>query len=160
MLSPLEVTLIVAAVGAGLVGGLCFAFATFIMDALNALEAPEAIRAMQAINTHILRSSAMVVWFGTAIVGALAVALASDRTVVFPAALLYVLAALAITGRGNVPLNQQLDRVDPTAPDAAGAWEHYRTQWNRWNAIRTILCILACAGFAAALIRQPPTELP
>ena len=66
------VALLVAAVGAGLVAGLCFAFASFLMRSFDTLGAPRAIRVMQAINATILRSSAMGVWIGTVVVGVVA----------------------------------------------------------------------------------------
>ena len=131
-----EVVLLVATVGAGLVAGLCYTFASFLMSALDRLGAPDAIRAMQAINARILRSGAMLVWFGTAIA--------------VTAAALYVLGAIVVTGRGNVPLNEQLDRVDPDGPDAEQAWRRYRRLWGRWNTLRTAVCVLATGGFAAA----------
>ena len=60
---PLEgIALLAAAVGSGLVAGLCFAFASFVLRAFDRLGAPQAIRAMQSVNAAILRSSAMGVW--------------------------------------------------------------------------------------------------
>ena len=146
-----QFTLLVATVGAGLVAGLCYTFASFLMSALDRLGAPDAIRAMQAINARILRSGAMLVWFGTALVGALAAALAEHTAVAVTAAALYVVGAIVVTGRGNVPLNEQLDRVDPDGPDAEQAWRRYRRLWGRWNTLRTAACVLATGGFAAAL---------
>jgi len=149
-----ELSALVSAVGSGLIAGLCFAFAAFLMRSFDRLGAPAAIRTMQAINAGILRSSAMVVWFATALVSLLAVALAEDRTLPVAAAALYWIGAILITGRGNVPLNEELERVDPDELDASGAeeaWRRYRVRWGRWNALRTVACGLASAGFALAL---------
>ena len=60
---------------------------------------------------------------------------------------MYAAGALLITGRCNVPLNVELDRVDPDAPGAREVWQRYRTSWGRWNALRTFVCMLAAAGF-------------
>ena len=65
-----ESVLLVAAVGSGLVGGLCFAFSSFLLRSFDDLGAPAAIRVMQSLNTRILRSSAMVLWIGTVALGA------------------------------------------------------------------------------------------
>ena len=146
-----DLFLLLAIVGSGLVAGLCFAFASFILQAFDQLDAPEAIRAMQAINQRILRSAAMAVWMGTVVIGVIAVILAEKKIVAGTSTALYALAALLITGRGNVPLNEELDRVDPAAPGADEAWRRYRVLWGRWNAVRTVLCALASAGFAGAL---------
>jgi uncharacterized membrane protein len=153
METAIQLSLLTAAVGSGLIAGLCFAFASFLMRAFDRLAAPQAIRAMQAINATILRSSAMGVWFGTAIVGVVAAVLAGteDRTFAIAAAALYGVGAILITGRGNVPLNDELERVDPDGPGAEEAWRRYRVLWGRWNALRTTVCALASAGFALAL---------
>ena len=146
-----EVLLLLATVGSGLVGGLCFAFSSFIMNSFDDLEPARAIEAMQSINTRILRSTAMGAWFGTAAIGIAAALVAEDRALALTAAGLYASGAIAITGRGNVPLNDELERVDPDAPGAAQAWQNYRSRWGRWNALRTVLITGATAAFAIAL---------
>jgi len=146
-----ELTVLAAAVGSGLVAGLCFAFAAFIMTAFDRLGPASAIRAMQSINATILRSSAMVAWMGTAIVGILAAVLTEQRFFGVAAAALYCFGALLITGRGNVPLNEELDHVDAEAAGAEEAWRRYRVRWQRFNLVRTIALSLATAGFALAL---------
>ena len=151
MVSLHELTLLAATIGSGLVAGVCFAFASFLMSAFDRLGAPAAIRTMQAINSRILRSTTMAAWFGTVFVGVAAAGFADDRALVIVAASLYAVGAILITGRGNVPLNEELDRVDPDAPGAEEAWRRYRVRWGRWNAVRTVVCALASAGFALAL---------
>jgi len=146
MLSPTEISVLAATVGSGLIAGVCFTFGAFVMKALDRLAAPQAIRAMQAINTTVLRSSAMVVWFGTAIIGVVAAVLA-EETLAIVAAALYGIGAILITGRGNVPLNDELDRANPDQPNAAETWRRYRVQWGRWNTARTVMLTLATAGF-------------
>lgn len=146
-----ELLLVAAAAGSGLIAGLCFTFGSFVMRALDSLGAATAIRTMQAINTTILRSSAMAVWFGSAVLGALATALAEERALAGSATALYVLGALVITGRGNVPLNESLDRIDPEAAGVEETWHHYRVRWGRWNDLRTALCLLASIGFTVAV---------
>ena len=147
-----EITLLTAALGSGLIAGLCFAFASFLMSAFDELGAEQAIRTMQAINSRILRSSAMTVWFGTALVAVAVPILApsGERTLPIVAAALYLIGAILITGRGNVPLNEALDRVDPGSEEAASRWRDYRQRWGRWNGLRTLVCALACALFTLA----------
>lgn len=151
MISPFEFAVLLAVVGSGLVAGLCFAFATFIMRAFDRLGSSAAIRAMQAINATILRSLAMGVWFGTALAGGLTIVLAHDRTLPVLATTLYVAGAVAITGRGNVPLNEALDLVDPDGAQAEARWRDYRLRWGRFNNLRTVLCAAASGCFALAL---------
>ena len=146
-----DLCLLGATLGAGLIAGLCFAFGSFLLPALERLGTPGAIRAMQSINARILRSSAMAVWFGTLLLGVLGSALGGGRPLDLAATALYGVGAILITGRGNVPLNEQLDRVDPEGPNAARAWLYYRLWWSRWNHLRTVACAIASAGFAWAL---------
>ena len=103
---------------------------------------------MQAINTVILRSTAMTVWFGTAAIGVIAAVLTEGRAPAVAAATLYGIGAILITGRGNVPLNEELDHIDPEQPGAEKAWKRYRVRWGRWNNLRTAVLTLATAGFA------------
>ena len=151
MPSAVQLTVLAAVVGSGLTAGLCFTFASFAMTAFDRLGAPQAIRAMQSINAAILKSTAMAVWFGTAVLGVLAAVLTRGHPCAVAAAVLYAIGAVLITGRGNVPLNEALDRVDPASADAEHAWHSYRRRWNRWNAWRTLAITLATAGFALAL---------
>lgn len=139
-----------AGLAATLGAGLCFTFAAFLMRSLDALDAPDAIRAMQAINRTILPSSAMAVWFETLFLGLSAAVLAEERAVPIVATALYALGAVAITGLGNVPLNEALDRSDPDAADAASIWRGYGLRWGRWSALRTLLMAAATVGFALA----------
>ena len=151
MPSLAELALVAAALGAGLVAGLCFTFQAFLMRSFDRLGSPAAIRAMQSLNAEILRSSVMVVWIGTVPLGVAAAFLAEARLLPGVAAGLYAVGALAITGRGNVPLNEALDRVDPDGAEAEGEWRDYRRRWGRWNGIRTVLCAAAAVGFMLAL---------
>lgn len=139
---------LLASLGAGFVGGLCFAFGSFQLRAFDRLGAAQAIRSMQSINATILRSSAMPLWWGTALAGAIAAFASSAGALRWVPLAAYVAGALLVTGRANVPLNEALDRVDPDAPEAEQEWSSYRVRWGRWNALRTALCALAALGFA------------
>ena len=150
-MSAFELTALAASLGAGLAAGLCLTFGSFVLRALESLGAPAAIRAMQAINREILRSLAIAIWFATVLVGGIATALAEERGLVLASTLVYAVGGILITGRGNVPLNEALDRVDPDGPEADAAWTRYRTLWSRWNAVRTVAMVVAAAGFALAV---------
>ena len=151
MVLALDVALVAAMLGSGLVAGLCFTFSSFVLSALDDLGPASAIRAMQAINAAILRSVAMAVWFGTAIAGVLAAVLSGAQTIAIASAVLYGVGALLITGLGNVPLNERLDEVDPESPEAHEHWTQYRSRWGRLNVARTVVCALAAVGFALTL---------
>lgn len=151
MPSYLELTLLLSIAGSGLIAGVCFAFASFLMRSFDRLGIPEAIRVMQSLNAVILRSTTMAVWFGTLVVGIAAAVLSGGDPMAITAVALYGIAAVLMTGLGNVPLNEALDAVDPHGPEAEQAWRRYRVAWGRWNALRTLLFTLSAVGFALAL---------
>jgi uncharacterized membrane protein len=140
---------IFAAVGAGLIGGLLFAFSNFVMRAL-AQQPPEGgIRTMQAINITILNPLFLLVFMGTALASLILVITALTR-LSSPGALLlligsglYVVGTLGVTMAFNLPLNDKLAILDPSAAQAAEFWRVYVADWMRWNHIRTTASILA-----------------
>lgn len=67
-MSPLRITSLAAVVGTGAIGGVFFAFSTFVMQGLGRLPAPDGIAAMQRINETAVRPAFMTALFGTAAV--------------------------------------------------------------------------------------------
>ncbi len=140
----IEVLSIATALGAALMAGTFFTFSTFVMPALNRLEAPRAIEAMQHINVTVMNPLTMGVFFGTAIsslalivVACITPLSATDRTMLLTASLLYVLGTFVLTAAGNVPLNDHLAKQDPHDPNAVPTWAAYQRPWTRLNHIRT-----------------------
>ncbi len=154
----LEVLLLVTpATGAGLVGGIFFAFSNFVMRALAQLPAPDGARAMQSINVTVLNPLFFAVFFGTgifALIAALAVpgAWSAPGTLLCRiAAALYLLGTLGVTMLFNVPLNERLARIELADARLSETWTHYVDAWTWWNHVRTIAALLAAALFAAAI---------
>jgi uncharacterized membrane protein len=146
-----------SAIGCGLMGGLYFAFSTFIMRALAKIDSPSGIRAMQAINEVIQRSSFILLFFGTTLTTAAltVVALMSPeaplRAALVAGGLVYLLGMFGCTVALNIPLNNALDDHDASSPEAARFWQTYLTRWTRWNHIRTAASTASCACYVAAL---------
>ena len=145
MTTLIDVLTITTAVGAALMAGTFFTFSTFVMPALNRLEAPRAIEAMQHINITVMNPLTMGVFFGTAISSLALIVLTiiapmnpTDRTMLVSASLLYVLGTFVLTAAGNVPLNDRLAKQNPNDTDAASIWANYRRPWTRLNHIRTL----------------------
>ncbi len=140
---------IFAAVGAGLIGGLLFAFSNFVMRAL-AQQPPEGgIRTMQAINITILNPLFMLIFLGTALASVI-LAITALARLSSPGALLlligcvlYVVGTLGVTMAWNVPLNDKLAVLNPSTAQAAEFWRVYVADWMQWNHVRTIASILA-----------------
>jgi uncharacterized membrane protein len=148
---PTTLTLL-AAVGAGLAGGVFFAFSTFVMPGLGRADDRSGLVAMQGINKAAPTPVFMALLFGTALACAL-LAISAVRRFDQPVArwqlagcLLYLL-MIVVTAAYHVPHNDALALVDPDAAGAGATWRHYLSSWTAWNHLRT----LACAGSAVAL---------
>ena len=73
-LVPVVVTM--ALLGSALVGGIFFAFSSFIMKALAGVSSAEGIGAMQSINVVVINPSFLGAFFGTAVLSLVAGGLA------------------------------------------------------------------------------------
>jgi uncharacterized membrane protein len=148
-----------AAVGCGLVGGLLFAFSSFVMKALSQQPPESGMRTMQAINVHILNPLFLFVFLGTAAASAGLGMVAGLRLPspgsawLLAGCILYLVGAFGVTMIFNVPLNDRLATQNPGTAEAAQYWPVYVSQWLRWNHVRTVAALLATASFVLA-IRQ------
>jgi uncharacterized membrane protein len=147
---------IIAAVGAGVSGGVFFAFSTFVMKALGRLPDAEAISAMKAINKAAPSPMFLLALLGT---GAVTIALSvsalrhldqSWAAYVLVGSALY-LACVALTMAYHVPHNDALALVDPKSPSAAHAWAQYHSPWTAWNHVRTVTALAGATTFILAL---------
>ncbi len=158
--SLLYVLIFVATLGAGLIGGLFFAFSTFVMTALGRLAPAGGIAAMQSINVAVLNPMFFTAFFGTAalcivLVFFVLVDWSSDAAVpLLAGSLLYLIGTILVTILFNVPLNNRLAAVAPESVESADAWRHYLKTWTAWNHVRTAASLGAAASFIVALVRQ------
>jgi len=147
---------VIAALGAGVSGGVFFAFSTFVMKALGRLPAAEGISAMNAINKAAPAPLFMLALFGTAAVAVAASAVALHHlgqpwaVYVLAGTALY-LVCIVLTAVYHVPRNNALALVDPAGPGAKAAWARYLSSWTAWNHVRTVTALAASAAFILAL---------
>lgn len=153
------VTVILALIGSALIGGIFFAFSSFIMKALARLPASEGMAAMQSINVVVLNPVFLGVFMGTTVISLL-VSLLAIRGWELPAAPYYLAGALfyfvgtfLVTGMGNVPLNNQLAVVKSNDPSAGDIWQHYLDRWTRLNTIRTVSATVAAVMILIGLLK-------
>lgn len=142
------------ALGAGVVGGVFFAFSSFVFRALAELEPSAGIAAMQRINVVVLRPLFLGVFVGTAILSVACgiwAMLRSGPALVVAAAGIYCLGAFGVTLAFNVPRNERLARLDPVSAEAQAYWPIYVRQWALWNHVRTVASV-AAAGLAGAAL--------
>ena len=147
---------IVTAIGAGLNGGIFFAFSTFVMSALRRLPPVQGLTAMQEINVTAVTPPFMTLLFGTAAlsVAVIVAVLADWNSTAGPLALigtaLYLAGVIGTTMTFNVPRNNALASIDATTRDAAERWRWYYVSWTAGNHVRTASCTAAAALLIAA----------
>jgi uncharacterized membrane protein len=148
---------LVAALGCGLIAGVFFAFSTFVMTALARRPSAEGIAAMQSINVVVLNPMFLGAFLGTAAVCGAAVVAGLLRwqdpgaPYWLAAGVLYLVGTFLVTIAFNVPRNNALAAVSPTAPEAADVWTRYVRGWTAWNHVRTAAALAAAAAFSIAL---------
>ena len=158
MFSPIQNALaLVVCLGAGIVGGVFFAFSNFVMKALAEQPAAAGVAAMQRINAVVINPLFLGVFAGTALfsAGGLASAMFSWRAPYSPlvvvAALLYLIGCFGVTIAFNVPRNDRLAGMAADSADAAAYWPVYVREWLFWNHVRTAASIATAGCTAAAL---------
>lgn len=141
----------------GLMAGIYFVFSIVVMPVLAKLPGLRGAETMNAINTKIVKtiflplffvSTAMHVWFAIAQV----TEGVGFRSLVFWAALIYILGMFVITLCANVPLNKRLHAaVLSNDSSVHELWLTYLKWWVRFNHIRTWSCAVSAALLALAL---------
>ena len=152
----LPVLTTVTALGAGVVGGVFFAFSVFVMKAIGRLPPSKAISAMQSINTAAPTPWFMVALFGTGL-ACVALAISALFRLDEPDAVYHLvggalyLVTIVLTIAYHIPRNDALAAVDPDSADGANYWSYYVSAWTAWNHVRTIASIGAAATLTVAL---------
>jgi uncharacterized membrane protein len=151
--------MLLALLGSALIGGVFFAFSSFVMKALARMPSPEGIAAMQSINVVVINPSFLAAFIGTALlsVGVAALVLVNhvhpSTMFYLGGAVLYFAGTFLVTIFGNVPMNDQLATLSATDPDAIPLWIHYLDRWTMWNHVRTVAAVSATCLFALGLMQ-------
>ena len=150
----------IALLGSALIGGVFFAFSSFVMKALARLPVAEGVAAMQSINVVVLNPPFLAKFIGTAVlsVGAAGLAIAGwDRPwapFLLGGAIFYVVGTFLVTGIRNVPLNDRLAAVSAADPAAREVWELYLRRWTAWNHVRTAAAMIAALLYALGIMQS------
>jgi uncharacterized membrane protein len=160
--SPYVIATAAAVVATAAVGGIFYAFSTFVMRGLDRTEPAEAITAMRGLNVEATANAPFLLLFVGTTVLALGVGIAAVLRLAQPGAG-YVLAgavlsllAFVVTMAFNVPLNNRLDAIDPaglSATDALRCWQAYLVPWTNWNHVRTVAPLVGSALMLVGLTR-------
>ena len=140
-----------------LISGFFYAYYCSVMPGLAATDAQSAIKAMQGINASVRNGTFAFSFFGTLAFGALAIFLLVGvggwpLALALVGTAIYGLGAFAVTLLVSVPLNEGLAAVTPTPQDAVQIWQNYFEPWTFWNALRTLMSVLALAAFTASFV--------
>lgn len=152
------IAVVIALLGSALIGGIFFAFSSFVMKALARVPSTDGMAAMQSINIVVLNPSFLGAFMGTAAISLLVAGLAMSSWGAPSApwfvagALSYVIGTFFVTSLGNVPLNDRLAAVQAGDPDATTVWENYLDRWTRLNTVRTVAAMCAALLFSIGLV--------
>jgi uncharacterized membrane protein len=153
-----------ASLGAGIIGGVFFAFSSFVMPALARLPPSQGVAAMQSINVTVLNRLFLDVFVGTAV---LCLVLCARSVMAWAepgarfgliASLLYLVGVIAVTRAFHIPRNDALGTVAAESAEAAELWSRYLVEWCFWNHVRGAAAVLSAGSFALALKFLLPTE--
>ncbi|TPK89029.1 DUF1772 domain-containing protein [Mesorhizobium sp. B2-4-17] len=156
MAKSLPILTFIAAIGAGVVGGVFFAFSNFVMPALARLPAAGGIAAMNSINITVITPTFMTALFGTGLVCLVLIAGAvvgwsqPGSSWLLAGALIYLVGNPIVTMVFNVPLNDALAAVDPASSNGGAVWTGYLRDWVMWNHVRAVTAIVALGCFIFA----------
>ncbi len=147
-----------AALGSAIVGGIFYAFSSFVMRALARLTPEQGIAAMNSINVVVVTPSFMAVFAGTAL-ASVALALGAgiwwrpaSSPPLLAGALLYALGSFGLTLACNQPMNLRLAALAPA--EALAWWPGYLRRWTFWNHVRTAASLGASMLMVAALLLE------
>jgi uncharacterized membrane protein len=135
-----------------LLSGVFLSFSDFVMRGLLQAPAQAGSAGMVGLNRTVYRSAFMVLFMGF-VPAALGLGVLAFLQVDGPAfamillgSLAYIAGVFAVTGFGNVPMNNSLDALADRADARAAYWPDYADRWTRLNHLRT-----AASAFAAAM---------
>ncbi len=141
-----------AIVFSGMTAGFFWGWGVSAVPGLSKVGDRTYVDAMQTINRAILNPAFLVVFVGSVVVLLVATiaafAAGEDRRGWWlgAATVVYTFGVFGITAGGNVPLNNALDRFDPSRADDAAygtARREYERPWNRLHYVRSTLGVVA-----------------
>jgi uncharacterized membrane protein len=139
----------IAIISFGFIGGVYFAFSFFVMQSLNKVSHSEAIRTMNSINSVILKSPFMFLFFLSSFIAFIIflenLILNELTSNAGFASLIFLLGMFICTATKNVPLNNKLADFDfnDSNCNPETEWNYYYKNWIKWNHIRTTSCFLS-----------------
>ncbi len=159
-----HIFLTVATLLVSLVAGFTFAFACVVMPGTGSLGDREFLRSFQVVDRVIQNGQPLfgVVWLGSAAALLVAAVLGFgrlegiDRALLVGAAILFLGGVQVPTATINVPLNNELQRLDLGALEESAVLEAraaFEPKWNLWNQIRTVVATLSALMLLVLILK-------
>lgn len=145
----------VAAVVSGMVGGVFFAFSTFVMRALATVPIGQGIAAMQRVNVTVINPLFLGVFLGgVPLLAATAYVARGAPSFAWVVAsfVVYLVGAVGVTVAFNVPRNGRLAALEAGSAEAAAYWPVYVREWLAWNHVRCGASVVASALAMLAIV--------
>jgi uncharacterized membrane protein len=132
-------------ISVALISGLLFSFTIAVSPGLKHLSDFEFLKAMKNINKEILNPIFLFSFFSPLLLFLALIYSHQNRGLLVVAFLAYLL-VIAITATINVPLNNQLERIDLFNVNGTGLSEFrnvFESRWTFWNNVRTVLSVIS-----------------
>ena len=136
-----------------LIAGVFLSFSDFIMRGLAQAAGTEGPAAMVGINRTVYHSIFMVLFIGLLAVSVALALLAFWQvdgialSLVLAGSLSYSLGVFAVTGLGNVLMNNRLDAMSGSMEQTAIYWLDFVQLWTRLNNIRSAVSAIAAIAW-------------
>jgi uncharacterized membrane protein len=153
-----DTALYISIVLTGLSAGFFYAWQVSVIPGTKLIQDYTYIETMQKINRAIINLPFMLIFLGPVLIQVLCIVLYWDTTLPFwmilISTLTYGLGTVVVTGTGNVPLNDALDRLklsEMSKEQIASERKDYEAKWNRLHLIRTLFAVLSFMLLLAAV---------
>jgi uncharacterized membrane protein len=143
---PQDLTILTCAIAilfGGIVSGIFFAFSDFIMKSLATIPPASAVDAMTEINRKVYRSIFIVGIWSVALLSAVLIYAGAlhthspASTWLIAGGAIYIAGVIAVSFLFNIPMNHKLESAASSSTQSPNYWNSYRTNWTRWNHVRS-----------------------
>jgi len=151
--------LAIGVISCGMISGFFLTFSDFLMRSLKLAETTAGIEVMQIINREVWKSLTIYMLWGmvaySVILGGYASYYlnGSIAALIITGSITYVVGMLMVSYAFNIPMNNRLEALELSTPEAATYWhDNYVNRWVFWNYVRAIASGAAALCFFIAAL--------
>lgn len=160
----IKIILLITTLLTSLISGFFYAYSCSVNPGLARLTDTEYIRAMQSINRAVLNPVFFASFFGTLLLLPVSCwmwfmteGLSTGFYLLLAASTFYIVGVLGVTGLGNVPLNESLDKFNinvATPQEISAQRTMFEAPWNRYHNVRTWSNIISLGFLLLVIVGQ------